>query len=256
MLNLTLNSRSSKTTGCHVTHRAGTGERFKTCPVSCSLNPTRRGSRKVDPEYLAALVRARPRNGVSMTYSHFDPSQWHGFDDINMSDDRTVINWSIDGADQLVEELPRIDRQKIPAAVVLSPGDKLPAAIAKRVVRCPAETRNISCGGGIDASGRITSPCGGGRPLCGRTYDDRRGIVIAFTAHGSGKRLAVDAETRGGCYANYWRVAKTWQKTADQETPAAADGEILKDWIELINRVYPRGGQIVRHHIAGDLGRD
>ena len=259
MLKTTLNSLSRKTTGCHVTHRAGRGEMYKTCPTTCTLNPTRRGSRKIDSEYLAGLARAVPKNGHSFTYSHFDPRHWHRFDGINERPDRTVINWSLDGLPAALEQLPRIVKQQIPTVVVVAespPPGELPTREKKRFVRCPAETQPITCGGGIDANGRATRPCGNCRPLCARGYADRNGIVVVFTAHGAGRLAAAEPLTRGGCYASYHHTARQWEKTAKAAAPLESDGVQLLRWIREIDRGYPRGGQIVRHHVAGDIGRD
>jgi len=73
MLKTTAISTAKKTAGCAVTYRAGTGDKFATCPASCSLNPSGRGCAEIDEPYLDAVLSAVPRRGVSFTYSHFDP---------------------------------------------------------------------------------------------------------------------------------------------------------------------------------------
>ena len=247
-------SQSTKTTGCWVTYRAGEKSPFRTCPRSCPLNPTRTGSRKIDLDYLKALAKARPRKGYSFTYSHFEPEHWHGFEGINKRKDRTVVNWSLDGLSVATANLKKIRKEKIPAVVVIGEHEKIPEKLKKEIVHCPAETQPVTCGGGIDASGTASRACGNGRPLCGRSFEERNGVIVAFRSHGAGKRTAEDPQTRGGCYASFHNVRKHWEKTANKKQPAT-DAQTLADWIKLINRGYPRGGQIVRHHIAGDLGR-
>ena len=138
--------------------------------------------------------------------------------------------------------------------MVIAEKEKIPAQLKKQIIHCPAETQPVTCGGGIDASGTASRACGNGRPLCARTFEERAGVIVAFRSHGSGKRKAEDPQTRGGCYANFHNVWQQWKKTAEKKQPET-DAQTLADWIKLINRGFPRGGQIVRHHIAGDLGR-
>ena len=52
MLKTVETSRAQKTKGLAVTYRAGSQEKFGTCPASCELNPSGCGASKVDQEYL------------------------------------------------------------------------------------------------------------------------------------------------------------------------------------------------------------
>jgi hypothetical protein len=92
MLKTVESSRAEKTKGIAVTYRAGDGEKYATCPAACKMNCSGKGSRKVDPDYLDALLDAVPRKGVSFTYSHFDPRQY-GWDR-KLAEGKTVINFS------------------------------------------------------------------------------------------------------------------------------------------------------------------
>ena len=71
-------STAKKTLGLAVTYRAGNKEKFGTCPVDCKLNDSGKGCEwnKVDKEYLDAVLAAKPEEGQSFTYSHFDPFFW------------------------------------------------------------------------------------------------------------------------------------------------------------------------------------
>ena len=85
-------SRAKKTKGIAVTYRAGTGEKYATCPSTCKMNCSGKGSQKIDDAYLDALLDAKPSKGVSFTYSHFDP---HVFNwGRKLRADKTVINYS------------------------------------------------------------------------------------------------------------------------------------------------------------------
>jgi hypothetical protein len=66
-------SRAKKTRGIAVTYRAGNGSNYGTCPASCELNPSGCGAKKIDVDYLDAVLDARPAKGVSFTYTHFHP---------------------------------------------------------------------------------------------------------------------------------------------------------------------------------------
>jgi hypothetical protein len=54
------------------------------------LNGSGCGTDQVDLEYLDAVSRAVPRQGVAFTYSHFPPEHWAHLNGPR----RTVINWS------------------------------------------------------------------------------------------------------------------------------------------------------------------
>ena len=60
MLKTVETSRAQKTKGLAVTYRAGSQEKFGTCPASCELNPSGCGASKVDQEYLEALISGVP----------------------------------------------------------------------------------------------------------------------------------------------------------------------------------------------------
>ena len=62
-------SRATKTKGVAVTYRAGTGEKYGTCPADCKMNCSGKGAHKLDAEYLDALLDAVPRKGVSFTFA-------------------------------------------------------------------------------------------------------------------------------------------------------------------------------------------
>jgi hypothetical protein len=59
-------SRATKTRGIAVTYRAGTGEKYATCPASCKMNCSGKGAKQIDADYLDALLDAVPRRGVSL----------------------------------------------------------------------------------------------------------------------------------------------------------------------------------------------
>ena len=49
-------SRATKTRGIAVTYRAGSGEKYATCPASCKMNCSGKGSQKIDAEIGRAHV--------------------------------------------------------------------------------------------------------------------------------------------------------------------------------------------------------
>ena len=53
-------SRAKKTKGIAVTYRAGTGEKYGTCPTTCKMNCSGKGTEKIDADYLDALLDAKP----------------------------------------------------------------------------------------------------------------------------------------------------------------------------------------------------
>ena len=230
-------SRAKKTKGIAVTYRAGNKEKFGTCPKTCNLNDSGDGASKIDQEYLNALLLAKPSRGVSFTYSHFDWNLWAH----KLRKDRTVINYS---ADTISDAL--ISAQHVPTVTVVNnerwKGSKTFRATrsdlpieTRCVVRCPAEYRNISC-----------AQCGNGDPLCARLD---RTFIIGFTAHGPNKRKAADNSQQGGCYAAQGNCRIWWEDTAQGEQ-SETDGEKLKSFV---SSLPPRS--IVRHHVAGDIGK-
>jgi len=228
-------SRAEKTKGIAVTYRAGNGEKYATCPAACKMNCSGKGSQKIDPDYLDALLDAVPRKGVSFTYSHFDPRQY-GWDR-KLAEGKTVINFSTENKAAAAASIIN----GVPSVTVVSPdsweGKKTqPAGWGVRVVRCPAEYRDgFSC-----------RDCGNGLPLCARLDRD---YVIGFTAHGASKKKAADPDVRGGCYADGGNVALHWRDTSNQSQPDETDGEKL---LRFAKSLPPRS--IIRHHVAGDIG--
>ena len=156
-------SRANKTKGVAVTYRAGKGEKYATCPTTCKMNCSGKGTKKIDHDYLDALLKAKPSKGVSFTYCHFDPNVF-GWGK-KLSPDKTVINYSADNLGAASTSIIN----GVPAVAVVSEkswqGEKTqPAPHGLKVVRCPAELRDISCAG-----------CGNGDPLCAML--DRQFII-------------------------------------------------------------------------------
>jgi len=234
-------SRAKKTAGIAVTYRAGKNKMFGTCPASCNLNDSGKGAENVDNEYLDALLNAKPKKGVSFTYSHFHWSKWI---DNARAIAKTVINYSADNlADAInsficnvptVAVVPEskwngskcfhVQRSDIPASTV-------------RFIRCPAEYQNISC-----------NHCGNGEPLCARMDRD---FIIGFSAHGPNKRKAASLTDQGGCYGAQGNCRLAWTDTAASEQPDETDGEKL---LRFVKSLPVRA--IIRHHVAGDIGAD
>jgi len=229
-------SRATKTRGIAVTYRAGSGEKYATCPASCKMNCSGKGSQKIDAEYLDALLDAVPRRGVSFTYSHFDPRQY-GWDR-KLSPGKTVINFSAENPAAAAASI----HNGVPSVVVLREdywqGKKTQSApFGITIVRCPAEYRDgFSC-----------ADCGNGEPLCARLDRD---YIIGFTAHGPSKKKAADVNTRGGCYADAGHCRIWWEDTANSKQPET-DAEKVRRFAQSLPP-----GSIVRHHVAGDIGAE
>jgi len=227
-------SRATKTAGIAVTYRAGTGEKYGTCPASCKMNCSGKGAEQIDAEYLDALLDAVPSKGVSFTYSHFG---WHLWAD-KLAPGKTVINFSTEAP--LTAAAATLEN--VPSVVVLREdywqGSKTQSApFGVRIVRCPAEYRaGFSC-----------RDCGNGKPLCARLDRD---YIIGFTAHGPSKRKAADLETRGGCYADAGNCRIWWDATANGDQ-CETDAEKVRRFAKSLP---PRS--IVRHHVAGDIGAE
>ena len=233
MLKTVETSRAQKTKGLAVTYRAGTKEKFGTCPATCELNPSGCGASKIDLEYLDALSDAVPAKGISFTYSHFLPLHWMK----KNLPGKTVINYSA----KTVGIAARYIKQKIPTVVTVAPefwaGKKSVDVDGVKMVRCPAEyLKSFGC-----------QNCGNGDPLCARLDRD---YVIGFTAHGVHKKKAASPDDPGGCYASGGNVLIHWNHTADQ-IQDESDGERLKRFAKSL---APR--TILRHHIAGDFGQE
>ena len=242
MLKTVERSTAKKTAGCAVTYRAGKENKFDTCPADCKLNDSGRGCgpQQIDDEYLDALLDAKPRRGYSMAYSHFHPLYWGH----KLRKDKTTINYSAD----TIAEAAAVFLNRLPPVVTVVKKSfwkngkhatiersDIPDQRA-RIVRCPAEYLDyVTC-----------ENCGGkDGPLCARLNRD---FIVGFTGHGPSKNK-IEKDERGGCYAAGGNVALHWKHTADQNQ-TKTDAEILRDFMKKIN---PRA--VVRHHIAGDIGK-
>ena len=222
-------SRAVKTKGIAVTYRSGSTNMFNTCPTSCALNDSGNGTNEIDTEYLKALSDARPRRGFSFTYSHFEPVYYSHLNAPN----KTVINYS---ADNLTQAEAYFGGGH-PVVTVLAPDFWNNRQKKDNIVRCPAEyLDNFSC-----------RDCGNGRPLCARL--DRK-YIIGFTAHGYKKNLAAAPSKSGGCYAGGGNVAIHWRNMVKQQQKKT-DAESLRDFMRTLPPL-----SIIRHHVAGDLGKD
>ena len=227
-------SRATKTAGIAVTYRAGTGEKYGTCPASCKMNCSGKGAEQIDAEYLDALLDAVPSKGVSFTYSHFHWKLWAD----KLAPGKTVINFSTESP--LTAAAATLEN--VPSVVVLREdywqGSKTQSApFGVRIVRCPAEYRaGFSC-----------RDCGNGEPLCARLDRD---YIIGFTAHGPSKKKAADPTQRGGCYADAGKCRIWWDDIANGEQ-CETDAEKVRRFAKSLP---PRS--IVRHHVAGDIGAE
>ena len=238
MLKTVETSQAQKTKGLAVTYRAGTNEKFGTCPATCELNPSGCGASKIDLEYLDALSDAVPAKGISFTYSHFPPLLWLK----KLKPGKTVINYSAKTVAIAAHYVSRKSRAiNVPVVVTVAldfwKGSKSVESDGARFVRCPAEyLPKFGC-----------QNCGNGDPLCARLDRD---YVIGFTAHGVHKKKAASPDDPGGCYASGGNVLIHWNRTADQAQDES-DGERLTRFAKSL---APR--TILRHHIAGDFGAE
>ena len=233
MLKTVETSRAQKTKGLAVTYRAGSQEKFGTCPVSCELNPSGCGASKIDQEYLNALSLAVPTKGVAFTYSHFSPIHWIK----KNGPGKTVINYSAKTATLAAKYLKMAVPTVATVALDFWNGRKSVDSDGARFVRCPAEyLPKFGC-----------AQCGNGDPLCARLERD---YVIGFTAHGVHKRKAANPDDPGGCYASGGNVLLHWEATADQSQDESDADKVTR----FAKSLAPR--TILRHHIAGDIGDD
>jgi len=229
MLKTVTVSSNSKTGPIAVTYRAGSCSTYGTCPKSCGLHPAAdQGASKIDKAYLAALLDAVPPGGQAWTYSHFAPELLP-----KPQQGKTVINASCDTPDQAVHAWSL----GLPVTVTAPQGADLARPVTYkgvRFVQCPEQSGHVeSC-----------AKCGNGRPLCARADRD---YVIVFSAHGQGARK-VATEEKGGCYAAGGHVAIQWHKT--RTAGAANDAELLRTFAQSL-----APGSLLRHHVAGDIGR-
>ena len=233
MLKTVETSRAQKTKGLAVTYRAGSQEKFGTCPTSCELNPSGCGASKVDQEYLNALSLAVPTKGVAFTYSHFSPIHWIK----KNGPGKTVINYSAKTATLAAKYIKMAVPTVATVALDFWNGRKSVDSDGARFVRCPAEyLPQFGC-----------AQCGNGDPLCARLERD---FVIGFTAHGVHKKKAANPDDPGGCYASGGNVLLHWEATADQSQDESDADKITR----FAKSLAPR--TILRHHIAGDIGDD
>mgnify|MGYP001167694032 CR=1 FL=1 len=249
MLKTTAMSSAKKTAGCAVTYRAGSSEKFGTCPASCELNPSGRGcgEGQIDFDYLDAVLDAKPRRGFSFTYSHFHPLFWSH----KLSPKKPVINYSAANPEtallaRQVSDVPVVTvvpswywykMTRLESETGLAGSGKYRHESGTRVVRCPAEYNDaVTC-----------RNCGGkDGPLCARLD---RNFIIGFTAHGASKKKAA-TDDPGGCYAAGGNVALHWTATANQQQ-TETDGERLRSFAKSLPP-----GSVLRHHVAGDIGLD
>jgi len=233
MLKTVETSRAQKTKGLAVTYRAGSQEKFGTCPASCELNPSGCGASKIDQEYLNALSLAVPTKGVAFTYSHFSPIHWIK----KNGPGKTVINYSAKTATLAAKYIKMAVPTVATVALDFWKDRKSVDSDGARFVRCPAEyLPQFGC-----------AQCGNGDPLCARLERD---FVIGFTAHGVHKRKAANPDDPGGCYASGGNVLLHWEATADQSQDESDADKVTR----FAKGLAPR--TILRHHIAGDIGDD
>jgi hypothetical protein len=235
MLNCVEISRAKKTAGLAVTYRAAGGDMFGTCPDSCTLKPAQTGTNKIDRKYERAVRRAVPRKGAAFLFTHFAPEQWAQENEPG----KCVFNYSADSLEQAAKYI----KKGVAAVAVVAahywndkPSRKVIESNGVKLVRCPDETTGVGCNG-----------CGGGEPLCAR---QDRAFGIVFTAHGAAKRAAGDPSQRGGCYAAGGNVALHWRALSRREQSEESDGARVERFAAGLRR-----GAILRHHIAGDIGR-
>ncbi len=229
MLKTVAVSSNKKTGPIAVTYRAGVRDTYGTCPKTCQLNPVpEAGTDVIDSEYLDAVRKAVPRNGVAWTYSHFNAQ------DIPLAQPgETVINASCDDMDSAVNAV-QLGRPAVVAAPLGTDWSGGHEYRGINFVRCPAELAdNFTC-----------MQCGNGKPLCARPDRD---YVIVFVAHGSGAKKVGTCD-EGGCYAASGHVAIQWHDT--RKNGAANDAAKL---LQFAKSLPP--GSMLRHHVAGDIGR-
>lgn len=238
MLNTTELSAATKTNGCAITYRAGAESCFATCPTSCALNPNAEASTDtVDREYLRTLLGAVPRKGVAFSYVHFPIGKWARAWRAHRATGQptTTLNYSADD----FKSAKRAMLAGIPVVVMLSHDDMRKTFTTDngvRVVRCPA----TDAGSALDCA-----HCGGGVPLCARPD---RNYAIGFPGHGASKKK-VSTDTAGGCYAAGGNVRLHWNRLT-KKAQTLTDSEVLREFVRTL-----RNHTILRHHIAGDIGK-
>ena len=230
MLKTVAISANSKTGPIAVTYRAGEHQTYGTCPRTCSLHPkSETGTDQIDLEYLAAVYDAVPRDGMAWAYSHFPAEALP-----TPAPNKTTINASCDTVADAVRTV-ELGRPAVYAAP-FDTAEQWPRKIhGVTFARCPAELSDaFTC-----------QQCGNGSPLCAR---GERDFVVVFVAHGTGKKR-VGTDTGGGCYAASGPTAIQWHGT--KKTGKANDAEAVRDFAKALPR-----RSMLRHHIAGDVGRE
>ena len=243
-------SSATKTRGIATTYRAGKGNQYASCPATCELNPSGTGASVIDDDYFKALLSAVPKGGAAFTYCHFDYVDWSSRA-LPLAPNKTVVNYSAPSLYAAAEAM----RDGVAAVAVVAPeywqggnsnnyggkseGPRLIQTDSVKVVRCPAEYQEkFSC----DDGG------GNNKPLCAR---GDRNYIIAFTAHGTGKKAALDPDQQKGCYAAYHHVAMAWKNTANAVDDGETDGDRITRFAASL-----KTGAVLRHHVAGDVGRE
>jgi len=234
-------SRSKKTKGCAVTYRAGTKNKFDTCPTTCALNGSGCGSFKIDHDYLNAVLDSKPKRGHGITYSHFNPHLWAH----KLKPTKTTINYSSDSISDAIQWHKKFNSVSnnltyLPIVTVVDEkffvNGKSKTVRGVQFVRCPAEyNKKTNC-----------NNCGNFSPLCAKLD---RNYIVAFTVHGSQKKLA-GSDDKGGCYAGGGNVAIHWQSTSEQKQ-TLSDAGTLRAFAKTLHPAT-----VLRHHIAGDIGVD
>ena len=232
MIKMVTQSSNRKTGPIAVTYRSGAAHAYGTCPRSCAMNACAdKSAATIDRDYLKALLSAVPIGGHAWTYSHFPADQLP-----HHEPGQTVINASFEdpGAAAAATNNGRA------AVLTVGVGQSWPReASGVRFVRCPAETSDsVQC-----------INCGNGRPLCARPIGPDRRFVVVFTAHGPQAKQVGTAD-QGGCYGHTGPVRLQWQAAQLNKAPLSDGAQLVR----FVRSLPP--GSMVRHHIAGDIGRD
>ena len=236
MLKTVANSSAKKTGELAVTYRSGTESNcYGTCPDTCALKPAAEtGTDAIDWAYFDALMRAVPRRGAAFTYTHFNWRLWSKKWRARLATKRatTTINFSADTWEEAREAVAG----GIPTVIAVPAGteQKHSRVNGVRAIQCPATyLSDVGCIG-----------CGGSVPLCARPNRD---YVIVFPGHGAAKKLV--GKSSGGCYASGGNVQLHWRQLA-KRVSIACEATTLLDFAASL-----RPGKVLRHHVAGDIGR-
>ena len=235
----TVNKSGDKKTGkIAVTYRAGSNL-FGTCPPTCALNPAKHDSSgKIDWNYFTAVAESAPKNGIAWTYCHFEWKTWAPKLRKLGKRVKTTFNYSADSFNLA----KRAVDNGIPTTTVV-PEDwhaesKVRVVDGVRYVQCPATTEKNE--GKVTCSGvGGTVGCGGSTPLCARKD---RAYVITFPVHGIFKRKDE------ACYAAGGKVRLAWERT--KLKTQSDDAKTLREWVATLPE-----GSMLRHHVAGDVGK-